>query len=98
MFGFGKQSKDNGHLLDYAYETKKEEVFVYKIKEIDGEIFRIFINHYYMGILGEERTIEKLRGKGHISMEEVYSKYQVLDIPLLEIEKGFMKTLFRKDL
>lgn len=93
-----KRAQMNHCILDYAYEIKNnEDVNTYAIQEQNGQIIRHFMDHYYLFVLGE-KTIEKLRGRGYLSMEEVYQKYQVPEIPIVENEKkeGFMKTFFRK--
>ncbi len=96
---FDKRRAQMNHCsLDYAYEIKNnEDVNTYAIQEQNGQIIRFFMEHYYLFVLGE-KTIEKLRGRGYLSMDEIYQKYQVTEIPIVESEKkeGFMKTFFRK--
>lgn len=84
--------------LDYVYEILEDVVKTYEIQKIENQLFCILNGHYYLDILGE-RTIEKLRGRGYLSMEEACYKYQVTEIPILTDTKkgGFMKTLFKKN-
>lgn len=90
---FQRVSTEN-NVLCYAYELfNEEDVYTYQIEKRNEELIRIRMEHYYYFILGE-KLIEKLKGRGYVSMEEVYQKYQVTEIPI-EKKEGFMKTFFR---
>ncbi len=93
---FQKQKNQND-ILCYAYEiVNSEDVNIYKIRRSDEQIVRTLIDHYYLFVLGQ-KTIEKLQWRGYLSMEEVYQKYQVTEIPIVEEKKeGYMKTFFQK--
>lgn len=84
MLCFSKDKKND--VLDYAYEIDSDNVNTYTLERRENQIYRILNNHYYLDILGE-KIISKLRGRGYLSMEEVYQKYQVPEIPIVENEK-----------
>lgn len=75
-------------ILDYVYEHENEEIVqTYAVtKNEDNIIYLSPIQHFYFSILGE-RTIEKLEGRGYLSMEEFKEKY-----PDTNIEKIPQKT------
>ncbi len=85
--------------LDYVYEViNQHDVNIYMIQKNMNQIYRVFCGHYYYEILGE-KTIEKLIGRGFLSMEEAYIKYGVTEIPMEtnhEQQKGFMKTFWKR--
>jgi len=84
--------------LDYAYEmVDSENVYTYEIRKKEDAICRIFCTNYHFSILGE-KTVEKLRGRGYLSMEEIYQKYGVVEVPIIEQskKKGLVKTFLKK--
>lgn len=97
MFWKEKESQTEEKILDYVYEIVEEDVNTYMLWQKDDIIYRVFRDHYYWSVLGE-KTIDKLRGRGYLSLEEAYQKYGVLEIPIWQNEKkeGFVKTFFRK--
>ena len=67
---------EHKEILDYVYERQNEEdVQTYKVTRNEEDIILLSpLQHFYFSILGE-RTIEKLEGRGYLSMEEFYQKY-----------------------
>lgn len=67
------QPKD---ILDYVYERQNEEdVQTYEVTKIDEDVILLSpLQHFYFSILGE-RTLEKLEGRGYLSMDEFNQKY-----------------------
>lgn len=63
-------------ILDYVYERKDEEIVqTYEVTKNEEDIVYLSpLQHFYFSILGE-KTIEKLEGKGYLSMEEFNEKY-----------------------
>lgn len=67
---------EHKQILDYVYERQNEEdVQTYKVTKNEEDIILLSpIQHFYFSILGE-RTIEKLEGRGYLSMDEFNQKY-----------------------
>lgn len=67
------QSKE---ILDYVYERQNEEdVQTYKVTKTEEDVILLSpLQHFYFSILGE-RTLEKLEGRGYLSMDEFNQKY-----------------------
>lgn len=67
-------------ILDYAYNIIEDDVQTYLVvKNKDTSISIIEHQHFYLAILGD-RLIQKLEGKGYITLDEVKQKYQISDI------------------
>lgn len=64
-------------VIDYVYERQSEEdIQTYSAIRNEQDIILLSpLQHYYFSILGE-RTIEKLEGKGYLSIEEFNQKYE----------------------
>lgn len=97
MFWNEIKPKSESKFLDYIYEIDGEDVNTYILCQSEESIYRISRDHYYWSILGE-KTIDKLRGRGYLSLEEACQKYDVIEIPIYQGEKkeSFVKTFFRK--
>jgi len=67
----------NNDILDYVYERQTDEdVQTYSVTKNDQDVILLSpLQHFYFSILGE-KTIEKLEGRGYISIEEFYQKYE----------------------
>lgn len=75
-----KKKNLNSPILDYAYQITNEDVETFLIiKNSDNSIGLMKDQHFYLTILGD-RLIEKLEGRGYISMDEVKEKYPNIDI------------------
>ena len=99
MFSKQKQPRVNGRFLTYAYEIDNDEIVkTYMIAENEGQMYRILNGKYYLCVLGDQ-TIYKLECRGYLFMEEVYQKYGVSEIPIIENDekpKNLIKTLFQR--
>jgi len=63
-------------VIDYVYERIEEEIVqTYEVTKTEEDIVYLSpLQHFYFSILGE-KTIEKLEGKGYLSIEEFNEKY-----------------------
>lgn len=75
-------------ILDYVYDIhENEEIQTYSIiKEENDSIQALESDRFYLSIYGDA-FIQKLEGKGYISMDEAKEKYQTLDIPIKKKQK-----------
>lgn len=75
-----KRKNNKEKVLDYVYERQTiEDVQTYIVKKENEMINLIPLQHFYYSILGD-KTIDKLIGKGYLSMEEFNQKYNNIPI------------------
>lgn len=68
------------YIVDYAYEFIDEySIQTYLIIKQDDLLYKIKLQVFNYDLLGDY-TIEKLKNRGYISLNEVYTKYNIDNI------------------
>lgn len=68
------------YIVDYAYEfTNDSNIQTYLIIKQEELLYKVKLQVFNYYLLGDY-TIEKLRNRGYISLDEVYIKYNVDNI------------------
>lgn len=97
---FGKKGESTQNILDHAYEiVNEEDINLYAIVKVEDTLSRVLDGHLYWSVRGEY-TIYRLQSRGYLSMEQVYQKYGVSEIPVINSldppQKGIMKRIFKQ--